>query len=95
MKYDIDYFIKKFEAILEHKWHVGDFSKEEGTSFCALGHCGMRNGFKDLTNEALELNNMFLDLNTSVGNVNDDFEECATQYGKHPKTRILNFLKMI
>lgn len=36
--YTVDYFIKKFEAIPERLWAVGDIGKE-GSPRCALGHC--------------------------------------------------------
>jgi hypothetical protein len=38
--YDVDYFIKKFEAIPEDKWIMGSFFFNSRS--CALGHCGMR-----------------------------------------------------
>lgn len=41
MNYGCSYFIKKFEAIPESMWRVGEFG--EGERHCALGHCGMRN----------------------------------------------------
>lgn len=37
--YDVNWFIKKFEAIPEDKWVVGVF--QEGDKCCAQGHCGM------------------------------------------------------
>jgi hypothetical protein len=39
MKYNVDYFIKKFEAIPEEKWATQDFSN--GDRHCANGHCGV------------------------------------------------------
>lgn len=35
--YTVDYFIKKFEAIPEDKWHTGEYS--DGIKKCAMGHC--------------------------------------------------------
>lgn len=42
MIYDVDYFIKKFEAIPEGMWICGDFSDGNGRH-CAQGFCGMNN----------------------------------------------------
>jgi|SRR6185369_2141332 len=38
MNYDIDYFIRKFEAIPEEKWIEGAQIDQQGNS-CALGWC--------------------------------------------------------
>lgn len=38
MNYDVDYFIKKFEAIPEELWTAGVF--KDGERRCAAGHCG-------------------------------------------------------
>lgn len=37
-KYDVDYFIQKFEAIPEENWCVGEYHGDNDTH-CALGHC--------------------------------------------------------
>lgn len=39
MKYDVDYFIEKFEAIPEKFWMEGAF--KQGKRKCANGHCGV------------------------------------------------------
>lgn len=39
MKYDVDYFLNKFEAIPEEKWITGDL--EFNGCHCALGHAGV------------------------------------------------------
>lgn len=39
MNYDVDYFIRKFEAIPEEKWCVGAYEDGMGRR-CAYGHCG-------------------------------------------------------
>jgi hypothetical protein len=39
MKYNVDYFIKKFEAIPETKWITTYLNLED--AYCALGHCGV------------------------------------------------------
>lgn len=38
MIYDVDFFIKKFEAIPEEKWCRGDRQNDKGQR-CAHGHC--------------------------------------------------------
>lgn len=38
MNYDIDYFIKKFEAIPEEKW-ITDLQLDQDGNSCALGWC--------------------------------------------------------
>lgn len=38
-KYDVNYFIAKFEAIPEGLWCTGEFNNGRG-QFCAMGHCG-------------------------------------------------------
>lgn len=38
-QFSVTYFIKKFEAIPEERWHVRAFSNMDGTKLCALGHC--------------------------------------------------------
>lgn len=38
MKYNVDYFIKKFEAIPEEKWCIDDQNDDYGRH-CAYGHC--------------------------------------------------------
>ncbi len=40
MNYDVDYFLKKFEAIPEGLWYTGSFSDpNDATKCCAMGHC--------------------------------------------------------
>lgn len=41
MEYTVDYFIKKFEAIPDNRWCVGELMNKAGQC-CAYGHCGMR-----------------------------------------------------
>lgn len=41
MKMDVNYFIKKFEAIPEESWYKGATSNYDGTRHCAHGHCGV------------------------------------------------------
>jgi hypothetical protein len=37
--YDVDFFIRKFEAIPEDQWRSGGIGSATGRR-CALGHCG-------------------------------------------------------
>jgi hypothetical protein len=48
-KYNLDYFIRKFEAIPEDQWCTGDFVKVVNgkEQRCAFGHCGYRYGPAD------------------------------------------------
>lgn len=39
--YDVDYFIKKFEAIPLNQWCKYSYINSKGQS-CATGHCGVR-----------------------------------------------------
>lgn len=36
--FTVEYFIRKFEAIPEREWTVGEYRR--GFARCALGHCG-------------------------------------------------------
>ena len=88
--YDVDYFIKKFEAIPVEKWNDnGCFRK--GDCFCALGHCGWTD-FSDgdkITAEGCELVELFNKYGFDVASVNDK------GVGNNPKERILSVLKYI
>lgn len=53
MVYDVDYFIKKFQAIPEGKWAERFFDIDD--KYCANGHCGMREANCDETHEAIAL----------------------------------------
>lgn len=55
--YDVDYFIKKFEAIPEDKWCTGSLGGNG--KHCALGHCGMTRTI-DATYEATMLAELFV-----------------------------------
>jgi hypothetical protein len=70
MKYDVDYFIKKFEAIPSEKWCRGqimEFDYEPKTGeriekFCMLGHCGlekMDNVIEEIPEEVKALFDVF------------------------------------
>lgn len=86
MNYDIDYFIRKFEAIPEEKWCTNQF--HNGNQSCALGHCGLNNG-GDWTDEASVL--WYTILPDGVTKINDgDHSEYAQDT---PKQRILAALQ--
>lgn len=63
MKYDIQYFIDKFEAIPADKWTRGVVYDVSMDTYCALGHCGVRDGGKNTgwtkTEEANALENIY------------------------------------
>jgi len=54
-KFDVNYFIKKFEAIPEELWAINSFQDELGR-YCALGHCGY--GLNAETSEGATLNKL-------------------------------------
>lgn len=100
--YDVNYFIKKFEAIPEDKWIVG--SLFSGDKMCAAGHCGVRanDNFECLENkEALSLIDLLLTVTITqisdiryysiifktVALVNDG--DCKEYQQPTPKQRIL------
>ena len=86
-KYDVDYFIKKFEAIPEKKWCTGFMFGENGTR-CALGHCGAKGVFAELPPEGRALDHLFRNiLGVGVVSVNDNAYECTV--GETPKERVL------
>lgn len=56
--YNVDYFIKKFEALSDQLWTTGSLT--QGTKHCSLGHCGVHFSLIDgMTNEAKALVNLF------------------------------------
>lgn len=99
MKYDVDYFIKKFEAIPSWRWVAGAFSKFHGLQHCALGHCGVkrnRDGKILINTEATALENLVLSyLKTNIISIND----CGYFYNSFPeatpKKRVLAALYKI
>lgn len=56
MKYDVTYFINKFEAIPENLWCMNDFQR--GDAMCANGHCGLYDEFT-VTDESEALKQLF------------------------------------
>jgi len=91
VKYDALYFIKKFEAIPEDQWCAGIFYDDLGRK-CAYGHCGVEFGLRTWTEEGHALKRLFIyELGEDVARVNDHLEK----FGKKPKERILNALRLI
>lgn len=70
-KYDVQYFIDKFEAIPEEKWCVGVYVSGNDERMCALGHCGQ---YAVRTPESRGLIDVLGSV-TEVAEIND---------GKHP-----------
>lgn len=80
MKYTVDYFIEKFEAIPEEKWFQNDYEDGSGR-FCALGHCGQK--YLKPTDESIALSRLV----DYVSMINDGYVDCYQQ--ANPKQRIL------
>lgn len=61
-RYDVDYFIAKFEAIPEKAWKTGCAGERGDDRHCALGHCGVYDEDswrdEDLSEEAKVLANI-------------------------------------
>lgn len=68
MRYDVQYFINKFEAIPEDEWVVGALIR--GHKLCANGHCGVR-VYTEGTEESKAMFFIFKDMHLS-----------STDYGK-------------
>lgn len=92
--YDVDYFIKKFENIIDELWTSGSLTF--GNKHCSLGHCGVHFSVIDgMTQEAKALVNLFDLLPKQDGfrstlspiTINDGHHNMYTQYT--PKERIL------
>jgi len=79
--FDVDYFIKKFEAIPDEDWTTGQFENDIGQR-CALGHCTFI--------ESASLKDILLD---EVAEINDGTDGQYQQ--ETPKSRILAALKDI
>lgn len=90
--YDIDYFIKKFEAIPDDKWAVRQFVDfVDNEKRCALGHCGRNYGNIYGTEESSALVDIFLKNDSYVSRINDGADSNFIQ--SRPKTRILAALR--
>ncbi len=85
-KYNIVYFIAKFEAIPEDRWCTGKFVNNEG-QMCALGHCRSTNDpYTTITKEAIALMQL---LPMSITDLNDNQFSRWGHYGATPKARVL------
>lgn len=95
MNYSVDFFIAKFERIPEELWCIAMFDDGAG-KHCALGHCGTKNGFKELVGEAVGLNILFCGISEKIGRyvsvveINDGHDPNYQQ--PTPKQRILGAL---
>lgn len=85
MNYDVDYFIKKFEAIPEDNWCVGDYKKYAKEQYCAYGHCGMHKGENKETTALGKIFEFGCQMN--IIEINDGGDNRYKQH--HPKQRIL------
>jgi len=93
MKYDVDYFIAKYESIPEDRWCTAKFNV--GNSSCALGHLGCYwissiESHAFISDEAKILNtlmNDFFNFETCVWGINDGYSGKYQQ--PTPKHRIL------
>lgn len=87
--YDVDYFIRKFEAIPEDNWWIGEYNDEDGNRFCAYGHCGLRS--KSLNRQNKEADALYAlfcsDVKSIVADINDGKDIRYLQ--PTPKQRIL------
>lgn len=92
MEYDVDYFIKKFEAIPEELWFVGDYISQCGTKRCAAGWCNEHINIRNIESEKMAV--VFEPLGRLViANINDGKDERYQQ--PTPKQRILAALNDI
>jgi len=104
MKYNVDYFINKFEAIPDIYWT--SFKYVNGNAYCAMGHCGFRHF--TVTPEGKALDALFDKYGIHVLAVNDgahgyfnmnEAREIQNWYwaqaGETPKERVLNVLYTI
>lgn len=89
--YDVDYFIRKFEAIPANLWRRGGCSPDLNGRRCALGHCGCNGlmaNFDDYNPEAKAFIMLFGNGDDLLATkVNDD------GYSKSPQTDVLAALR--
>lgn len=86
IKFGVNYFINKFENILDDKWTISTYKDKEDRC-CALGHCGEFNS-KLPTKESIALDKIFQkSCGLRVSLVNDG--ECPKYLQKSPRQRIL------
>lgn len=103
MKYTVNYFIKKFEAIPDNLWTV---QTVRGKRRSALGHCGFKEmkGWEQETEESKALMDIFNEEYWNVWDVNYfTFGDPRPEYSQYiifkglktPKARILAALNHI
>lgn len=93
-KYDAEYFIEKFEAIPEEKWRSdGFYGSSDSETFCAMGHCGVRDDGEWPGGDADALIDLFLANTIAVVEINDGGDQNFPQ--PTPKQRILAALLQI
>jgi hypothetical protein len=95
MKYDLDYFIAKFEAIPEEKWTVKKFERDG--KCCALGHCGFRENVQEsgfVTNSLTGEGQALRSLAPDIILINDGINDLAN-YAPTPKQRVLKHLRAL
>lgn len=83
-KFDLDYFIHKFEAIPHSQWTTNDYTNAQG-QHCALGHCSTHTGEEAALRQLTEI---------EVSYVNDG-KRGMMKLGKRPRTRVLRYLKQL
>lgn len=101
MKYDVEYFINKFETIPEEQWCMYEFENSIGQR-CALGHCGITTkNVSELLNprhprqEGSELHKLIERFfQVSVFDINDGHDTFGIS-GNTPKDRMLSALNTI
>jgi hypothetical protein len=97
MKYDVDFFIKKFETICDDQWITDNYRTNFGC--CALGHCGIKSDSEE-TEESRSLRKLFSPLGKyAVQYINDRQMHFDREFAKEeivkyliyptPKQRIL------
>ncbi len=89
IKYDIDYFIKKFKAIHHSRWTTKEF--EVDGKYCAYGHCGVTN--REGNEEGVALSNICQKYDMSFVHINDGISLNYKQ--KTPRARVLAALNDI
>lgn len=94
--YNVDYFIKKFEAIPENLWICDEWGKDD--KHCAGGHCGVDKGnvgitdmFKALDNilNGLKITPVWKDFFTAYAATQINDKETKEYQQPTPKQRIL------
>jgi len=97
MKYDVDHFINKFEAIPDKRWFVGfyyDYDNDDKTKCCVMGHCGIGiPGSGRSSDEGNALFELFRILELHPPAVNDGNNNNYSE--NTPKQRILAALRDI